>query len=102
MANDRVPQFSHAAKPPRRVFLEGFWTRQPRVQSLGLQYSASWPKAQHPVSSMFASALLHASLISLLIRVPYLVRLVSVGKRESASSQAHQTVYVLRQLSRSE
>jgi hypothetical protein len=102
MANERVPQFSFAARPPRRRFLEALRTREPRVQALGLQYTAVWPKSRPPVSSMVASVLLHASLISLLIRVPYLVRLVTSTHPRPSANQARQTVYVLRQLSLSE
>ena len=75
--------------------------REPRVQSLGLQYSASAPVARRSVSSMSASVCLHVALISLLIRVPYLVRLAG-SKLNPVVDHAGQNVYVLRRLSISE
>lgn len=59
--------------------LATLWETDPPVQSIGLSDSPVWPKPHRPVPELFASFLLHFSIVFFLVRLPFLFLSVQPG-----------------------
>ena len=69
------------------------WEKESSVQSLGLEGTQAWPKDYRSVPGLITSALLHISVVVLLVRLP--VTLLSVRPNTANEHHSERLVYFL-------